>query len=1109
MSKLTNYNGHYCESEFENAFITYLEQVGWTYTQGDGISRKSKLDVLIEDDFKKFIGDTNTDLTTDEVAQLYDTIRLTGAETHFATLHKLYGFMVNDVQFTPQSGQARMIPLIDYKTPENNIFRVVNQFTVEYTNQGQKENRRPDVLLFVNGIPLCIIELKNPADAHATIYDAFEQITIRYWRDIPHLLHYCPLACISDGVKTRLGTVRTSYEHFYAWRRVNDGDKVSTLPFEETKTMIKGVYAPARFLEIFRDYVYFQDTVYDSDEKEIVCRYPQFFATRLLKESIIQSVQTGTRKGGTYFGATGCGKTYTMAFLARQLALRCTDVPEMGSPTVVMIVDREDLQNQGAKLFTKSTEFLNLGAVSIVPSRKKLREELGARESGGFYICTIQKFCDRKEDKIGLINSRRNIICFSDEAHRTQIEHSKQIQFSKDADENMKAMVSKPYAKVLQEAFPNATFVGFTGTPIAETYQTFGEEIDRYTMDQAVADGLTVPIKYAPRIAKVLLDTQKVKEIERYYKACAEEGATQEDIEASKKAMSSMEIILGEPERLERLAVDIHDHYTAACDTDPDRVQKAMIVCANRTIAFDLLQTFQQKYPEWFVEKKVADGVNATPEQLRKLKPMPFMAMVASVGSNDPEKMYNYLGGVKNDKRSADLDAAFKQDLSNFHIVIVVDMWITGFDVSSLTYMYNDKPLQKHQLIQTISRVNRKHPGKEYGLIVDYIGIRDNMREALKIYGGDNTVAPHADDIEQATLIFREELELLKRLFVSFDLTPFLNPETDPATRYELLAKAAEYIFASTEEMNTESRDGKKVKKVAYKTYFLQVTRRMRAAYDICQPSGNLSDEESALAQCFMAVAGFIRKMNGSSHIDADTMNRKVSKMVEEALKYNKVENILEIGETEDIFSPEYTEIIADMPLPATKLELLIKMLRKQIKEYGNTNKLAAKKFQELLEATIKQYHERRKHLSAEEAGATQTAATDNIIQNATEQALALLEEMNEDRNSFRKLGLTFEEKAFYDILLALRDQYNFEYGEDKTKDGIVVNEQCKKLAQKVKELIDTKSSFADWLNNQNVRNQLKYDIKVCLVQNGYPPQYSPEVFSKVMEQVENFEENN
>ena len=285
------------------------------------------------------------------------------------------------------------------------------------------------------------------------------------------------------------------------------------MPFEETQAMIKGVYSPERFLEILRDYIYFQDSEYDSDEREIICRYPQFFASRLLKQSIIRSVVTRSGKGGTYFGATGCGKTYTMAFLARQLALRCEDVPEIGSPTIIMIVDRDDLQKQGAKLFTRSTEFLNLGEVKVVKNRKELREELGARESGGFYICTIQKFVDREDDKIGLINERQNIICFSDEAHRTQIEHSKKIKFSKDADENMKAMVSKPYAKVLREAFPHATFVGFTGTPIAETYQTFGDEIDRYTMDQAVADGLTVSIKYHPRITKVLLDQEKVEQI--------------------------------------------------------------------------------------------------------------------------------------------------------------------------------------------------------------------------------------------------------------------------------------------------------------------------------------------------------------------------------------------------------------------------------------------------------------------------------------------------------------------------------------------------------------------------------------------------------------------
>ena len=1106
MAKLQDYNGHFCESEYEYAFIAFLEAAGWSYLSGNNVSRSTKRDVLIADDFKSFLGKTNPDLTADEITQVFDTVRLAGAESDFATLHKVYGWMVNGMQFIPQDGNARMLQLIDYENTDNNIFRAVNQFTVEYTNNGQKENRRPDVLLFVNGMPLCVIELKNPADANATIHDAWEQINIRYWRDIPHLLHYCPLACISDGVKTRLGTVRTPYEHFYAWRRVNDGDKISSLPFEETETMIKGVYETSRFLEIFRDYIYFQDKIFDSEEREIVCRYPQFFAARLLKESIIKAVVEKTGKGGTYFGATGCGKTYTMAFLARQLSMRCSHIPQIGSPTIVMIVDREELQKQGAKLFNKSQEFLNIGAVSIVKNRKHLREELGLRQSGGFYICTIQKFCDRNEDPIGLINDRTNIICFSDEAHRTQVERSKTIQFSKDADENMRAMLSKPYAKVLREAFPHATFVGFTGTPIAETYQTFGDEIDRYTMDQAVADGLTVPIKYHPRIAKVLLDNKKVSEIEEYYKHCADDGATEDDIKASKKAMSSMEIILGEPSRLERLAVDIHDHYVSSCEKEPNRVQKAMIVCANRQIAYSLLQKFKKNYPEWFVEKKVPDGTVADQSELDALKPMPFLAMVSSVGSNDEPEMYNYLGGVKNDKRNEDMDAAFKQDKSNFHIVIVVDMWITGFDVPSLTYLYNDKPLKKHLLIQTISRVNRVYPGKDYGMVIDYIGIRENMREAMKLYGGDTSVAPTADDVDQAMQVFREELEVLKDTFTGYNLTPFLRTDCDPVERYKLLAKAAEFVFTSTEELNSVGKGG--VQKVSFKTYFLQTVKRMRKAYDICQPSGVLGEEESALAQCFMAIAGFVRKMSGTTELDTDSMNRAVSRMVEEALKYNQVESVLESGEKEDIFSPEFYEKLSDVKMPATKLELLIKMLRKQIKEYGKVNQVAAKTFQQMLEETIKEYHERRKHLSAEEAGETQEEASESIIKNATEQALSILRKMKENRESFRKIGLTFEEKAFYDILIALRDQYNFEYGEDKKVGGVVVNDKCKLLAKKVKEIIDTQSSFSDWLNNQNVRNKLKLDIKICLVKNGYPPQYSPEVFTKVMEQVENFEEN-
>ncbi len=1104
---LTNINGRFVESDFENALILFLEAEGWQYLYGDNIPRNDRKEVLYMDDLLQFLEKTNPDLEDDDIRRIADNIRLVGSDSDFATLHLMYGWMVNGMQYTPKSGIARMVALIDFGNIGNNTFRAVNQFTVEYVNNGETKTRRPDVLLYINGLPVCVIELKSPSAANATIKDAWEQINIRYWRDIPALLHYCPLACISDGVKTRLGTVRTPYEHFYAWRRVEDGDKVSTMPFDELETMVKGVYRPARFLEIFRDYIYFQDRNYDKDEVEIVCRYPQFFATRLLRESVIKSVKAKSGKGGTYFGATGCGKTYTMAFLARQLSLRCAK--ELGSPTIIMIVDREDLQKQGAKLFTKSTEFLGLGEAKKVPSRKILREELGLRQSGGFYICTIQKFCDRKDDKIGLINDRSNIICFSDEAHRTQIEGSRRIQFSKDVDENMKALISKPYAKVLREAFPNATFVGFTGTPIEETYQTFGDEIDRYTMDQAVADSITVPIKYHPRIAKVLLNQDKIKEIEAYYARCAEDGSTAEDIARSKKAMSSLEVLLGEAERLDKLAIDIHDHYVSSIANDPQRVQKAMIVCANRSIAYTLLKKFEEHYPEWFVARKTPEGMEVLAEELRKLKAVPTIAMVASVGSNDPQEMYNYLGGVKNDRRSDEMDAAFKEEHSNFRIVIVVDMWITGFDVACLTYMYNDKPLQKHSLIQTISRVNRKYLGKDYGLIVDYIGIRDHMVEAMKMYSsGSSSIAPTEDDIEQATIIFREHLEMLKRLFQNYDLAPFLNAETDPAARYALLAKAAEFVFASADSLNSVSADGKTTKKVSFRTYFLQIVKRMRKAYDLCQPSGGLGDEESALAQCFMAIAGMVYKMTGTDAPDADTMNRRVAKMVEEALKYNNVESILEEGDEMDIFGPEFSERLADIKMPASRLELLIKILRKQITEYGKTNQVASKKFQELLESTIQEYHNRRKFLSEQEAGATQEETAESIIKTATEQALNILHSMQEDRKSFRKIGLTFEEKAFYDILIHLKDKYNFEFGEDKIVDGTVVNDKIKSLSRKIREILDAKSSFADWLNNTRVREQLKWDIKICLTKNGYPPQYTPDVFREVMEQVENFKEN-
>lgn len=1091
--------GKYYESDYEEALIDLLVQQGWAFTSGLTVSRNNR-EVLILDDLKVYLNQRYSKLLSSDIEEIINHLRHVSGQTHFELLRNTYYLVRDGFRYTRnQDGVTFDIEFIDFE-PQNthNIYHCVNQFEVGY---GLKNDIRiPDVLLFVNGIPLCIFELKNPTDFNTTIANAYDQIHIRYKRDIPHLLRFVSLSCISDATvnNTKIGTTYTPYNHYYAWKKVNNEDESAKRGVDQVKTIVEGAYEPNRFLEILRDYVYFPDKTFDREE-EVVCRYPQFFATRMLKESVLAAYTSHSSKGGTYFGATGCGKTYTMMFLARQLSLRCE---ELGSPTIVMIVDRDDLQTQAGKLFLRSEDFLSLGTAKIIKDREHLQRELSIRETGGFFICTIQKFCE----EIGELNTRNNIICFSDEAHRSQVRMETQLKIKDKIDINdgnketkLGAFVTKPYAEHLRTAFPNATFVGFSGTPIEETIQVFGDIVDSYTMQQAVDDEITTELKYIPRIAKVTLDSEKVKQIDTFYKQCAEEGATEEHIGASKKAMSAMEVILGDEDRLDRLAVDIIEHYTKACENKADVVQKAMIVCSKRKIAYQLFQKFKTHKPEWFEEKKSPDDTKLTKEELKKLSPMPTIAMVATRGKDDPKDMYEYLGEKARNKK---LDDAFKQENSNFRIVIVVDMWITGFDVPSLTYLYNDKPLQKQTLIQTISRVNRKYKGKEFGYIIDYIGIRENMMEAMRKFGGDK-FGPSEDDVEQALETLIIELKILSEVFVGFDITPFTNPETTPLERLECLSAAADYIITLTDHLQL-SNEKEKPKKVSVKTFFLAHIKRLRTAYEICQPSNVLDNHQLSLSQCFMAVASYIRKTSGEKH-DTESMNRAVEKMVAEALRCNAVISILETNVEENIFSPEFVEQLENIKLPATKLEVLIKMLRKTIREYKDTNKIAAEKYEELLNKTLDEYHKRRESLSNQEATATQTEAVDSIIRNATQQALEILSKLGEDKDSFRKLGLTFEEKAFYDILMHLRDKYNFEYGEDKKVGDLIINDKCKLLAQKIKELIDLQSSFTDWLNNSNIRADLNQKIFFCLVKNDYPPQHNEEVFDQVMEQVENF----
>ena len=1100
--------GKFCESTYEEAFIDLLEQNGWEYTCGDDLHRKLD-ETIIEEDLRDYLSRKYADeaLADDEIDAIVANLRNTGDTSAYLTLRKVFSLYCgrgDGFVFKRFDGNDTALPVdyIDFETPGNNTFRVVNQFTVTYKS-GTKE-RRPDVLLFVNGIPVCIVELKNPAKVNATVEDAYDQIHIRYKRDIPHLMKYCALSCISDASNTRLGTTYSEYIHYYAWKKVENEDPAANKGVPQLETLIKGAYRPDRLLQILRDFVYFPD-VSSGREEEVVCRYPQFFATNLLSASIVKHLRSrgGDGKGGTYFGATGCGKTYTMLFLSRYLALREESV---GSPTIVILVDREDLQDQTSKLFMRSAEYLSNGEVREIESRTDLQRELSLRPSGGVFICTIQKF----SEGTGLVNDRSNIICFSDEAHRSQLGVGSKLQIVDEVvgrsprdrrdesvgsrvprDRNVKpgAYVKYGFAKYLRDAFPNATYVGFSGTPIDETIHVFGEIVDSYTMRQAVADDVTVGIKYVPRLARVILDKEKAKEIEDYYRLCADEGAKPEDIAESKQAMASLEVILSDEGRIKRLVKDIAEHYEAMCADNPQLIQKAMVVCASRPIAYQVYEEFRNIRPAWFESKEFHDDGRVSDKEREKLKNMPFINLVGTQGNNDPEAMYEAFGDKKHREELAE---QFKLEHSNFRVAIVVDMWITGFDVPNLCVMYNDKPLQKQSLIQTISRVNRKYQvskdvKKEYGLIVDYIGIYENMREAMKKYGGDAD-ATSADEVETAKAIFDAELSALKEMMEGCDMGDFFG--ADPLKRLLSLQRGAEYVLAMPKVEG---------EKVSFQTRFKGHLKRLKQAYDICHPAGILAKDEIEWAQMLQAIGAFIRKATDSEH-DTASMNRHVEQMVKEAIACTGVESLLDTSkDAELIFSEDFEERLKEVKLPNTKFQMLVKMMKRAIREYSMTNKIAAKRFDDMLDEIVKEYNNRDSNVFANKvAGEVHEAVMKEVeskVEGLSEKIIELFRKLKTDKEKFKALGITFEEQAFYDILVAVRDDNKFEYADEK----------CLELAKKIKALIDNTAIYADWKNNANLRNQLNVDIIDLLYANGYPPAWHEKVYERVMEQVDNF----
>lgn len=1063
------------ESEFEEVFIEKLKAQGWLYSYGDHLEGRELEEALIINDLQDYLRTLPLcdPLTEEEVCRIIANLKNTASSTDYLTSRNVFQLIQNGFTFSRDDSSKPDVHIdyLNFDRPEGNIFRAVNQFTLR--ERGQE--RRPDILLFVNGIPLCIIELKNPGSDEATVQSAWTQIHIRYKRDIPSLMKYCALSVVSDGGKTLLGTPYSQLEYYYAWKKI-DNEEPAAKGLKEIDTLIQGALNPERFLSLIQDFIFFPD-IKESQHKELefVSRYPQYFATRKLYANILNHLKTQPGrdgKGGTYFGATGCGKTMTMLFLARQL-IKHSNL----NPTILIIVDREDLESQAGKQFTAATDYLGDDSIRTIKSRDDLKEELSVRQGGGLFITTVQKFCE----STGLLSERANIICLSDEAHRTQIRLGSQAKADKEKKEVTEHL---GFAQYLHDAFPNATYVGFSGTPLEETIQVFGGVVDTYSMRQSVDDGITVPLNYEARLARVFLNERQVKEIEDYYKDCSEDGTSAESIEKSKKAMSNMELILGDSDRLDKLAQDLITHYEKFIGEKPDIVQKAMVLCANRQIAFNLYKKLAALRPEWVMPLRVPDeSLYQSPEQkaeLETLDQVPKLNLVATRSPNDPKEMFELLGD-KNHRQK--LDRLFKNPKSNFYIAIVVDMWITGFDVPEATVLYNDKPLKRHTLIQAISRVNRKSPGKEFGLVVDYLGIRENMLKALATFVGDENEGDGKDektdpikDAKRAYKIFANELATLKELLHGFDAEGFFCEER--TRRFQCLLDAQEFVLSQPPSGQKDSQGNT----IDFVKLFTAHVRRMKSAFPICQNAENLSQKEVGWAHFFMTLLSLLSKTTDSG-ISVERMNKEVESMVHAALECNGVESVLNATSAEKIFSSEFLEELKKKVKPHTRIQLLVKKLKKEIRNYGKTNGLKAKEFSERLKEIVDRYNN-RDHLTF----------TNEVVADVINDVISLSNEVQKDKVAFRKLGISFEEKAFFDVLQSQKNKYRFEYSE----------QSMIQLAKEIKVLIE-KVPTANWLDNRNLRNELEFKLTILLYQNGYPPTWNKEVFEKVIEQVENY----
>ena len=1011
----------YMEADYENSVIElFTNNLGYEYIYGPDIERdfhSPLYDDILEDSLRRL----NRKLPGDAISDALFKLKNFENDTLVQKNAVFMDYLQNGIPvryFVDGEERASIVYLVDYKNPDNNSFVVANQWTFV-----ENSNKRPDVILFLNGLPVVLMELKSPSREETDASEAYRQLR-NYMKEIPSMFIYNAICVMSDQLTSKAGTITSGEDRFMEWKTV-DGSYENT-QHAQFDTFFEGIFQKERLLDIIKNFICFSNEGIETFK--ILAGYHQYFAVKKAIESTKHAAVTDG-KGGVFWHTQGSGKSLSMVFYAHLLQ------EALKSPTIVVLTDRNDLDNQLYGQFAKCKDFLRQEPIHA-ESRDHLREILAGRKANGIIFTTMQKFTESSEP----LSERNNIVVMADEAHRGQYGLAEKIKITKNEDGEEVAKRVIGTARVIRNSLPNATYIGFTGTPISSadksTREVFGKYIDIYDMTQAVEDGATRPVYYESRVVKLQLDENILKLIDKEYDIMAL-SSDEEVIEKSKRELGKLEAVLGNDKTINSLVDDILNHYENYRENL--LTGKAMIVAYSRPIAMKIYKRIMELRPDW-TEK---------------------VAVVMTSGNNDPEEWRDIIG---NKHHKEELAKKFKDNDSPLKIAIVVDMWLTGFDVPSLATMYVFKSMSGHNLMQAIARVNRVY--KEGGLVVDYIGIASALKQAMNDYTvRDKKNYGDTDVSKVAYPKFLEKLSICQDLFHGYDYSKFMSG-TD-LERAKTISGAVNFIFDREKE---EERD-----------IFLKEALMLHQALSLCS---SLVDEdmrfEAAFFESVRVMVGRLINKGGGKKISLSEMNARINELLKQSIKSDGVINLFsDVKEEFSIFDPKFLKEIAKMKEKNLAVELLKKLIADQVSIYRRTNVVKAEKFSEIMQRSVNAY-------------LNGMLTNEEVI----EEMLRLAKQISAAREEGEQLGLTADELAFYDALTkpqAIKDFYE--------------NEELIAITKELAEAL-RKNRTIDWQKRDSARAKMRMMIKKLLKKHKYPPEGMEDAVQTVMTQCELWADN-